>query len=337
MQEAARREALAQAPDEPVGEPPFHRADRLGVPFVQLEVVDRDEGGLAAHGEAHVVGDEDPVDLLPQSVERRPGLFRERLGDARMLGDPLDPHVEREFDLGEARQPRDRHSVAVVGGGGERNVAFAGEEARGRIEPDPPGAWKIDLRPGMKIGEVVVGSRRPVQRDEIGFQLDQIAGDEARGQAQMAENLHQEPARIAARARPALEGLLGALHPRLHPDDVFDLLRNAAIEIDREIDRALRRAVDPVEKRLQARPCRFRRAVDDEVGPEILAIFERPGLRALLDKEIERIVDRHVGDDVDLDPQLADEFGEDVAGEPVAVRILLMVHEMLGRRHFERM
>ena len=50
----------------------------------------------------------------------------------------------------------------------------------------------------MKIGEVVVGSRRPVQRDEIGFQLDQIAGDEARGQAQMAENLHQEPARIAA-------------------------------------------------------------------------------------------------------------------------------------------
>ena len=153
----------------------------------------------------------------------------------------------------------------------------------------------------------------------------------------MAENLHQEPARIAARARPALEGLLGALHPRLHPDDVFDLLRNAAIEIDREIDRALRRAVDPVEKRLQARPCRFRRAVDDEVGPEILAIFERPGLRALLDKEIERIVDRHVGDDVDLDPQLADEFGEDVAGEPVAVRILLMVHEMLGRRHFERM
>ena len=169
MQEAARREALAQAPDEPVGEPPLHRADRLGVPFVRLEVVDRDEGGLAAHGEAHVVGDEEPVDLLPQSVERRPGLFRERLGDARMLGDPLDPHVEREFDLGEARQPRDRHGVAVVGGGGERNVAFAGEETRGRIEPDPPGAWKIDLRPGMKIGEVVVGPRRPSSATRSGL------------------------------------------------------------------------------------------------------------------------------------------------------------------------
>ena len=29
------------------------------------------------------------------------------------------------------------------------------------------------------------------------------------------------------------------------------------------------------------------------------------------DEEIERIVDRHVGDDVDLDPQFVDEFGED--------------------------
>ena len=65
-------------------------------------------------------------------------------------------------------------------------------------------------------------------------------------------------------------------------------------------------------------------------------IFERPGLRALLDEEIERIVDRHVGDDVDFDLQFVDKFREDVAREPVAVRILLMVHEMLGGRNLQR-
>ena len=80
----------------------------------------------------------------------------------------------------------------------------------------------------------------------------------------------------------------------------------------------------------------FGRAVDDEIGLEVLGIFERPGLRALLDEEIERIVDRHVGDDVDLDLQLVDELRKDVAREPVAVRILLMVHEMVGGRHLQR-
>ena len=153
----------------------------------------------------------------------------------------------------------------------------------------------------------------------------------------MTKNLHQKPARIAARARAALERLLRALHPRLHPDEVFYLLRKPAVEIDDEIDRALRRAVDPVEKGLQPRSGWFGSAVDDEIGPQVLAIFERPGFRAFLDEEVERIVDRHVGDDVDLDPQLVDQLREDVARQPVAVRVLLKVHEMIGRRHFQRM
>ena len=85
------------------------------------------------------------------------------------------------------------------------------------------------------------------------------------------------------------------------------------------------------------RPDRLRRAINDKVGPQVLAVFERPDLRALFDEEIERVVDRHVGDDVDLDLQFVDEVGKDVAGEPVAVRILLVVHEMAGGRHFQRM
>ncbi len=52
VQEPAGRKAIAQAPDQPVGERPLGRADRGRVPFLQLEVVDRNEGGFAAHGQA---------------------------------------------------------------------------------------------------------------------------------------------------------------------------------------------------------------------------------------------------------------------------------------------
>ena len=41
----------------------------------------------------------------------------------------------------------------------ERDVAFAGEQARRRIEADPAGAGQVDLAPGVQIGEVAVGAR----------------------------------------------------------------------------------------------------------------------------------------------------------------------------------
>ena len=110
----------------------------------------------------------------------------------------------------------------------------------------------------------------------------------------------------------------------------MNFARKAPVEIDHKIDGAPGRPIDPAQEGLKPGSSGLGRAVDDEIGPEVLGIFERPGLRALLDEEIERIVDRHVGDDVDLDLQFVDEFREDVAREPVAVRILLMVHEMVG-------
>ncbi len=88
MQESARRETVAQAPDQPVGERPLGRADRVGVPLARFEIVDRNEGRLAAHGQPDVVGDELLVDLLAERVERFPGSFRERLGDARDVRTP---------------------------------------------------------------------------------------------------------------------------------------------------------------------------------------------------------------------------------------------------------
>ena len=337
MQKPAGRETVPEAPDELVGERPLGRADSFGVPLFGLEIVNRDEGRLAAHGEPRVVGDKRRVDLLAEPVERLPGLLGEWLGDARVLGHALHPHVEGEVDIGKTREPRDWRGVAIMRRRGQGNVAFAGEQARGRIEADPARARKIDLDPGVEIGEVVVGAGRPVERDEVGLELDEIPRHEPRGEAQMAQDLHQEPARVAAGAEGALERLFRALDARLHPDDVLDLVRQAPVEVDHEIDRPFRRPVDSVEKRLQPRTRVLGRAVDDEVGPEILAIVERPDFRALFNEEVERIVDRHVGDDVDLDLQFVDEFREDVARQPVAVGILLDVDEMLGGRDFQRM
>ena len=55
MQEAARRETVAQAPDQLVGVDALFRPERRGVPFRRLIIVDRNESRLAAHGQPHVV------------------------------------------------------------------------------------------------------------------------------------------------------------------------------------------------------------------------------------------------------------------------------------------
>ncbi len=48
----------------------------------------------------------------PSASSAAQRLVRKRLGDARMFGDAVDPHVEAEFDLGKARHAGDRCGVA---------------------------------------------------------------------------------------------------------------------------------------------------------------------------------------------------------------------------------
>ena len=131
-----------------------------------------------------------------------------------------------------------RRGAGVAGRRRERDVAFAGEEAGGRVEPDPAGAREIDLRPGVQVGEVRRGPGRAVQRLHIGRELNQVAGDEARRQTEMTQDLHEQPAGVAARAASTGERLFGRLHARLEPDDVGDVLCQPAVEIDQEIDGA---------------------------------------------------------------------------------------------------
>src|SRR5262249_30203445 len=68
--------------------------------------------------------------------------------------------------------------------------------------------------------------------------------------------------------------------------------------------------------------------------PRLVAERKRLGRR--LEEEVERIQDRHLGHEVDVDRQLAGRVGKDVSRQVIAVRILLPVDEVLARRDVER-
>ena len=65
-------------------------------------------------------------------------------------------------------------------------------------------------------------------------------------------------------------------------------------------------------------------------------VMERELLRVAFEKKIEGIEDRHFGDEVDLDAQLARRFGECDACQIIRLRVLLPVDEMLGGINFQR-
>jgi hypothetical protein len=47
-----------------------------------------------------------------------------------------------------------RRGADRVGGAGQGDVAFAGEQAGGGVEADPAGAGHVDLGPGVQVGEI---------------------------------------------------------------------------------------------------------------------------------------------------------------------------------------
>src|SRR5438094_531621 len=75
MKQAARRKAIAQPAQQRVGADAFCRPLRGRVPFGGVAVVDADEGRLAPHRQAHVVGLEVGIDRLPELIDRLPLLL----------------------------------------------------------------------------------------------------------------------------------------------------------------------------------------------------------------------------------------------------------------------
>ena len=179
-------------------------------------------------------------------------------------------------------------------------------------------------------------SGRAVQRLHVRLQLDQIAGNEPRGQAQVAQHLHQQPGRIAARAASQRERLLARLHARLHADHVLYRLVDVLIQIDEEIDRLLALAGNAGQELLQPRPARQGFQIGQQVHADGVFITERILDRLVLEEERERVDDRHFGHQVDRHAKFAGFFREDQPREEVAVRVLLPIDEVLLGRDFQR-
>ena len=118
---------------------------------------------------------------------------------------------------------RDRRRRAIMRRGGDRDMPLAGQHARGDVEADPAGAGKIDFGPGVQIGEIVLDLARPFDRIDVGTQLNEIAGDETRGEPEMPQRLDQQPRRVAARSGAGGQRLFRRLDARLHADDVANL------------------------------------------------------------------------------------------------------------------
>ena len=70
-------------------------------------------------------------------------------------------------------------------------MPLTGKQAGGRIKPDPAGTGQIDLRPGVQIGKILRGAGGAFDRHDVGGELDQVARDEPRRVAEMAQQLNQ--------------------------------------------------------------------------------------------------------------------------------------------------
>ena len=234
--------------------------------------------------------------------------------------------------------------AAVAGCG----VAASGMWPSPANSPDV-GSSPIQPAPGMYTSvhacrsvKSAGGPRRPVERLDVGCQLDQIAGHEPSGQSQLAQDRHQQPRRVPARADAAAQREIRCLDARFHPQAVADVGVDRAVERDQEVDGASairhREVTHPgLHEVAGARPVAV--FVD---GPQVrlevigqrLGVGQpagRPRLGPVLDEEVERVDHLEVGDESDGDGQLAHGLRKHQPGQEVAHRVLLPVDEVVGR------
>jgi hypothetical protein len=104
---------------------------------------------------------------------------------------PRDGHLEPELHLTRFDSAADRRGGLRHGGRRQWKMSFAGQQARRRIEADPPGAGNEDFRPGVQVGEIRGRPRRSLQWFLVRRQLDQVARDKPRRQSEVPQELHQ--------------------------------------------------------------------------------------------------------------------------------------------------
>ena len=124
------------------------------VPFLTVHIINRDESRLTSHGEADILRDQLGVDLVTSRSISDHWSSVYGLVTARRLIDARDLHGVAEFGFALVHCPGDRRCAGRLRGAGERDVALAGEKARGGVKTHPTGAREKDLAPSVEVGEI---------------------------------------------------------------------------------------------------------------------------------------------------------------------------------------
>ena len=154
VQQSAGGPFFVEAFEQVVGEFLFIRAERFGVPFRRVGSIERHERRFAAHREPHVETLEFSVDVVAQRIDRAPLFFGVGLGLARVFVDARDRHREFKFGFAFIDEAGDWAGAAGFSGAGQRDVAFAGEQAGSRVQADPACPGQKHFRPSVQIGEI---------------------------------------------------------------------------------------------------------------------------------------------------------------------------------------
>ncbi len=282
--------------------------------------------------QAHARRAELAVDRAAERVHRAPLRLGVRARHARVFVNPRHRHLELERRLAGPGEAGDRGGARRERGRRERDMALAGQHSRSRVEPDPARPGHVRLGPRVQIGEVRRRSRGPFERTHIGDELNEIAGHEARGEPQMPQDLDEQPARVAARSRGEAQRVVGGLDSRLHAHEVLHFALQALVQRDEEVDRVdsglEAAAPEVVEPLREQRAGGLLLAIRRELGGELGGVVEREVLGPVLDEEVERVDDGHVGNQIDRHRQRLRLLGKDQPRDVVPVGVLLPVDEV---------
>jgi hypothetical protein len=183
----------------------------------------------------------------------------------------------------------------------------------------------------MQVREVGCRSGRTLEGRDIRHELNQVTRDEARREPEVAQQLDQQPRRVPAGSAAELERPLRRLDAGVEPDDVADVVAERTVQFDEEVVCPGRLPSDRVQIGRQPRRQRLRVQERLQLAQQRRVVLERHLFGGGFQEEVERVVDRHLGDEVDVDPELADRIREVQSRDVVAVRILLPVDEVAAR------
>ena len=184
----------------------------------------------------------------------------------------------------------------------------------------------------MQIGEILAGSGGTVYGFDIGRELYQITGHKTRRQTEMAQNLHQQPAGIPAGARSQLECFVRRLHAGFHAHQVTNVALQLLIDQHQKIDDVaagdITTGAKTIEPSLQQGAGCFLLQIGRKLGRKLSRICKGEYFRVGLDKKIERVDHRHIGDQIHRNTEFSRSVRKHEPRYVITVSVLLPIDKV---------